>query len=608
MRLSVKILGVCMLFLLGLFYSCDSVLDNTAPEILSFELRQNENAVLSNNYIATIDQDRKVIEIALPKTLDGNDRKNLTAHIVLSPGASLIDNNPKNFTLNPVVYSITNAKGQNKTYLVNVIEKHENIDPKSLIFSEYFANAVVPLKGDNNQYIEITNVSNNEVPLDAFHLKRIVWENGVRRSDKDISIRLTGNIDAKGSFVIYSRRLNTNTYSSISNLSSSKKQSDIIHNDIISASGQDCFQLLLDGRVVDVIGPNDGQGNGLNWGVAKLMSRKYGKEPSTVWNEYDWITKRASVDATSNAGSPNVKSKDGDKKITYFAFENLEEPLYGEINNTSHTISLSIPEEVSLTQYPTVSTDGSIVLYNGEPVVSGQTYVDFSNPVYFTVLAEDGSSQNYETIIKIIRPTRYTQVNYDFDGNITTVLSRFPNITQNNTEISFTDTYVEGILTAKDIYFHADAQQSFVIQDKNAGLFFFNNTKLDSSLTIGSKVRVKVLKGKVYYDMPEVTGIGEIEKIGDEVYEIYYETEPFYDPNVKDLSCMAKTYKYEGGIESAADNYVVGTFSASKGLYFHTTSEFRSVLKEGKHVEAYGPMTISFDQFRMEINRKDQIK
>lgn len=48
----------------------------------------------------------------------------------------------------------------------------------------------------------------------------------------------------------------------------------------------------------------------------------------------------------------------------------------------------------------TFTSDGAVVLVNGTPQVSGESVNDFSKPVTYTVMAEDGSSQDYVVKLK----------------------------------------------------------------------------------------------------------------------------------------------------------------------------------------------------------------
>ena len=61
----------------------------------------------------------------------------------------------------------------------------------------------------------------------------------------------------------------------------------------------------------------------------------------------------------------------------------------------ANEITLTIPYLYDFKLKPTISFNGSIVKVNGVEFKSGETEVDFTHPVTFTVYAEDGGSKNY---------------------------------------------------------------------------------------------------------------------------------------------------------------------------------------------------------------------
>lgn len=83
-------------------------------------------------------------------------------------------------------------------------------------------------------------------------------------------------------------------------------------------------------------------------------------------------------------------TKNSEKSILSFSLP-LEPEVVGAIDQTSRTISLEVPSGADLTNLPTsiiVSPKATIIPPSNEPQ-------NFTNPVVYTVTAEDGSAQNY---------------------------------------------------------------------------------------------------------------------------------------------------------------------------------------------------------------------
>lgn len=86
----------------------------------------------------------------------------------------------------------------------------------------------------------------------------------------------------------------------------------------------------------------------------------------------------------------------------YFAF--TEPAAVGEIDNQNRTITIEVPEGTDVTaQKPIISTSkNSTVLIGGTEQVSGVSVVDFSNPVYYIVKAENGDLALYTVTVIFI--------------------------------------------------------------------------------------------------------------------------------------------------------------------------------------------------------------
>lgn len=95
-----------------------------------------------------------------------------------------------------------------------------------------------------------------------------------------------------------------------------------------------------------------------------------------------------------------AKVKSSEKSITSFAFSGLNLQGSEVIDSTSHTVTLVVPsgtDVTSLTPIISVPYDATISPNSG-------VTQDFTNPVVYTVTAQDGSTQNYTVIVKIATP------------------------------------------------------------------------------------------------------------------------------------------------------------------------------------------------------------
>ncbi len=90
------------------------------------------------------------------------------------------------------------------------------------------------------------------------------------------------------------------------------------------------------------------------------------------------------------------------KAISAFNFNSLSPAVIGTVNETTKTIALTVPYGTNVTSIaPTITHDGASV-----SPASGVSQ-NFSNPVTYTVTAEDGSTQNYlVTVTSLLNPAK----------------------------------------------------------------------------------------------------------------------------------------------------------------------------------------------------------
>ena len=87
------------------------------------------------------------------------------------------------------------------------------------------------------------------------------------------------------------------------------------------------------------------------------------------------------------------------KAITTFSFRGLTPPAIGAINQTAHTIAVTVPAGTNVTALvPTIITTGASV-----SPASGVAN-NFTNPVIYTATAGDGTTQDYVVTVTVAAP------------------------------------------------------------------------------------------------------------------------------------------------------------------------------------------------------------
>lgn len=594
--------GAAALLLLA---ACPSAI-KTQPEISSFVFESAKNSTLSANAVGIVDNASDLITVRIPNSVAKSAYSSLTPTVVCAAGTSP-GTVPTNYSSNPTALTVYQDDGTSRCYMVKVSQAPAQAPADALMFTEYYAGTGYLYRNDYNRWIELTNVSAATIDLSQYSLVFRDREKGIRDESRDMSVSLENlpsskwDLAAGASLVIYSDRLNTTSYPLSTVTGASSAISDSSLNGIVTCDGDDGFQLVRDGTVLDCIGPNGGTGASFYWGKEKRMLRKNTSKPSAVWDEKNWVSYALDGSTTSNdsdnLGKTTPVFAANDTKLTYFAFEELSPRAYGIIDNTNHTVTLNVEETLDLSAVKiSVSTEGDFVYYNGRRVESGVTVADMrSSPVTITVYAADTiSSQTYSIIIERYHSLAYTTVNYNFSGNIASLLTALGSgSTGAGTEIS-------GIITAEEIYMTSTFQHCFTIQDKDRGIVVLSNSSLGDQFPLGSYVRLTVSEGSIYYDLPEVKTYSALSRIDKQIHDIYYKTAAYDDP-----SAVGSVYRWEGTVNEATDSHLVGNFEGN--LYFHVASGLKSRLAAGKKGIFYGPVTYSYNVYRMEISDPIQI-
>jgi hypothetical protein len=138
-------------------------------------------------------------------------------------------------------------------------------------------------------------------------------------------------------------------------------------------------------------------------GITKRSWRSNRVLPKNV--DLTWKVRAGSA-AGVGAWSKSLKFKvvppSATKTITAFSFEGLSPAVTGLIDESSHTIGLTVPFGTNVgALVATFSTTGAAVAIAGTRQVSGTTVVNFGNPVTYTVTAGDGTTQAYLVTVTV---------------------------------------------------------------------------------------------------------------------------------------------------------------------------------------------------------------
>jgi plastocyanin len=110
------------------------------------------------------------------------------------------------------------------------------------------------------------------------------------------------------------------------------------------------------------------------------------------------------------------------KAITAFSFQGLTPAVTGVINETLHTIVLTVPSGTNLTNLvATFTTTGATVAVAGAPQASGVTANNFTSPVTYTVTAADGTTQDYVVTVTVVASSAKAITAFSFQGLSPTV-------------------------------------------------------------------------------------------------------------------------------------------------------------------------------------------
>lgn len=583
-----------------------------APAIVSFSFRAADNAAagLGVDVDGVIDEATGVITARLPDTV--TDYSSLVATVASSEGNKVVPALPTDFSRNPTALTVGNGLGEQRVYLVDVGRALAYAPADTVLFTEYYAGTGYLYESPFNRWIEITNKHAAPVDLAQYRLVKYAREGGVRTPSRDQAVTLRGTLAPGASIVLYANRTSTTFSGARSLVAPDLAVSDLGLNAIIDFDGDDGYQLVRDGVVLDVLGPNGGTGADYDWGREKRMLRKNDRLPSAVWDEKDWVAyailNTAADDDNCGLVTPTFTATD--TTLTYFALEGLEPRVYGTIDAAAGTVTLSVEEHTDLSAVkPFFSTQGAGVSYLGQLIYSGVSTLDLQAGGTITVWAADGSTRrNYTVLVSRYHVLQFTTVNHDFTGNIDAAwdfLMALGDDSGNYSGSFAPGTTITGIVTATNVYMAGTFDRSFFVQDGDRGILVCADK--DSGPTnpypMGAKVTLTATSGSKYYGMPEITAFSGLARVGDQVYDIYYR-----DGNYDNEDARGSVYRWEGIIAEGMDSFSVGTFEGALKFHSDRYASYASLLAEGKRGEFFGPVTYSYSDYRMEISDAIQIE
>ena len=119
---------------------------------------------------------------------------------------------------------------------------------------------------------------------------------------------------------------------------------------------------------------------------------------------------------------------DSAKAITAFSFSGLDPAVAGTIDQSAHTIAVTVPFGTNVgALVATFTATGSSVKVGGTTQITGTTANDFSDGVTYTVTAADASTQNYTVTVTVAaNPAKaITAFSFnDFDPAVTGVIDQ----------------------------------------------------------------------------------------------------------------------------------------------------------------------------------------
>ncbi|MFA7171379.1 MAG: DUF5018 domain-containing protein, partial [Candidatus Paceibacterota bacterium] len=335
---------------------------------------------------ATVNNNTGIITLTLPA---GTDLTSVTPTIAVSPGATVTpaSGSTQNLT-NPVTYTVTAEDGTSKDFTVQTTLEEEEMSSEKKIIS-FKLSGVSGTINNTNHTVAVTLPAGTGV---TSLVPTISVSSGAKVSPTSGTAR---NFSSPVTYLVTAEDGSTQTYSVIVTVA------------IADSSEKKITSFVLKGEtgIIDEI----------NHTIAVTFSA--GTSVTSLTPTIS-ISAKATISPTSgtakNFSSPvtyTVTAEDGStqayrvivtvetaelssvKNIISFKLSGVS----GAINNTTHTIAITLPAGTSVTSIaPTIAVSAGATI----SPTSG-TAKNFSSPVIYTVTAEDGSTQTYRVIVTV---------------------------------------------------------------------------------------------------------------------------------------------------------------------------------------------------------------
>ena len=162
------------------------------------------------------------------------------------------------------------------------------------------------------------------------------------------------------------------------------------------------------------------------------------------------------------------------------------------MNSSASTVALTVPFGTTVASLvPSfVASSGATVKVGSTTQTSGTTANDFTNPVVYTIVAQDGSTKTYTVTVTVSPNTSiFDAVNNGF--------SVFPNPADDNLEVNFTNTTVTGKIRVMNpigiiVYENSfNTTHTINLTSFEAGLYMLSILKEDNTLLKTQKIIVR---------------------------------------------------------------------------------------------------------------------
>lgn len=376
-----------------------------APAITSFNF-----ADLNPEVIGLIDQSRFEISLVVPR---GTDLTTLTPTIIHT-GASVTPNSgvTQDFT-DPITYTVSDDNGVSQSYTVTVsIAKKRTKDITSFVF-----NGLSPaVNGDIDTDAQTVNVT---VPYgtDVTNLLPTITHNGASISpDSGVAQDFTNPI----TYTVTAENGSTKDYT-VTVVVAKNNADNLISFDFDSLTPKVIGSVNQASLTVDLTVP---YGTDVTHLVPTITHGGASISPSSGV-EQDFS---ASVTYTVTADDSSTKdyvinvyqAPNPSKSITSFKFSDLSPEVIGSIDDSAQIVDLTVPYGTDVTALvPTITHTGASIQPN-----SGVAQ-DFTNPVTYTVTADDGTTKDYNVTVTVAKNSaknitefKFSQLSPEVIGNI----------------------------------------------------------------------------------------------------------------------------------------------------------------------------------------------